>query len=351
MRPMPTIADALYRKALKNPRWYGAFKNLATVKKFVLESDVYGFLDATMRGKTIEDPRIFSNVLKMARMPYPSIWIEPEREEVAAWVKGDRTALAWYAERHPSDETTALITPIMYESDDRLSPCPFSVCFTCSEDGVAHWPGAVGLMTPEKQNLLVATVHRDYGDDPPARLLVREWFEKLGMRAVICTNEHHAGLVSGGRTEKELQGVLIDVYPAIIRSWMNFVILLATIDELPVISRDVKPSRGYFARGKHRDFFEHRTVRLSIPVERATKKLANHLLMPSRRKRHEVRGHWRRLTEDSPVACRRLDHDWFIDGPHRLCLKCGSEGKFIADHERGDATLGYVLHDYRVTRK
>jgi hypothetical protein len=48
-----------------------------------------------------------------------------------------------------------------------------------------------------------------------------------------------------------------------------------------------------------------------------------------RRRAHQVRGHWR--------------DDWR--------LPKGNKTLWIAEHQRGDASLGLVIHDYEITHK
>jgi hypothetical protein len=44
-------------------------------------------------------------------------------------------------------------------------------------------------------------------------------------------------------------------------------------------------------------------------------------------------------------------HDWAGVGDHIIqCLRCGGRKFFIAEHVRGDASLGFVLHDYHVKK-
>jgi hypothetical protein len=101
--------------------------------------------------------------------------------------------------------------------------------------------------------------------------------------------------------------------------------LLATINDLPVTFTDVRASKGYVARGRYRKFSDHRVINLKVPAARY-RRIAARAIAVSRRRAHEVRGHWRR--------------DYRHEG-QRL---------WIREHTRGDASLGWVRHDYTVTR-
>ncbi len=324
-RPMPTMADKLYGLLLRGPkgtivkndfrRW---IDDLVSAPKFVLESDVYDFCTGVVVGViddgTESDERVLkrlSNIRKMARVPFDTVWIEP-----ASAAGNEGNPMAWLIQRDPVHSNQVILNIIIHERTgfggekipENFGPMGFGAVWSLDDTPVTH-----------------PRLETGYSKD--------------------------VGFFSQPLARKETDTVqpLDDWYKnELSRVTCMVMAFLATIDELPVISRDVRPSKGFFARGKHRNFFRHRVVRLAIPVEKATKKLARYLMAPTRRARHRVRGFWRRLTHDG-FACTRLEHDWFVEDNHRLCLECGQEGVFVADHERGDATLGYVLHDYHVT--
>ena len=87
------------------------------------------------------------------------------------------------------------------------------------------------------------------------------------------------------------------------------------------------PSKGFYARGNYHKFVEHEIISINLPKGKEPRTVAKHAVMMSRRRAHQVRGHWRR-------------HHW----------KPG-ERIWIAEHQRGDALLGFVIHDYAVTHE
>jgi hypothetical protein len=102
--------------------------------------------------------------------------------------------------------------------------------------------------------------------------------------------------------------------------------LLATINDLPTELQEIKPDRGYVARGKYRKFSDHTVVTLTVPTKRY-RQVALRAVAIARRRGHMVRGHWRR--------------DRFHPG----------EKIWIREHVRGDTSLGFTLHDYQVTHE
>lgn len=99
--------------------------------------------------------------------------------------------------------------------------------------------------------------------------------------------------------------------------------LLASINDIPVEISEVRVSKGFVARGTYKKFLGHSTITLNVPKKSNLRKLAKILVAISRRRGHEVRGHFRRVGAEKTR-------------------------KWIAEHVRGDATLGWVVHDYIV---
>lgn len=122
---------------------------------------------------------------------------------------------------------------------------------------------------------------------------------------------------------------------------------LATINDVPTTVSEVRPSKGYVARGRYRKFVEHKVIRLTVPQKISKKVLAQRLASIARRRAHQVRGHWRLYVKD--LLC---DHDWRPDedARHLRCSSCKSWKTWIAEHQRGDASVGIVTHDYEVAR-
>jgi hypothetical protein len=101
--------------------------------------------------------------------------------------------------------------------------------------------------------------------------------------------------------------------------------LLATINDIPVLVKNAQAARGFTAKAQYRRFLEHKTVYLHVPQrEDSRRKLARSIVAAAKRRAHTVRGHWRK--------------DWRHPGG-RL---------WIREHQRGDAALGFVTHDYQV---
>jgi hypothetical protein len=125
-------------------------------------------------------------------------------------------------------------------------------------------------------------------------------------------------------------------------------VLLATINDLPVKIEEIKPAKGYVARGRYRRFLAHKVITLTVPETRY-RKLVLRTAALLRRRAHQVRGHWRLDWIHPPST--RCEHLWQPDGKHLVCSRCSGHKIWIAEHQRGDASIGFVTHDYTVERE
>jgi len=127
--------------------------------------------------------------------------------------------------------------------------------------------------------------------------------------------------LSRAEIEREYNNAIIDSKGVLRYAWM----FLSTVNKIPLVGqREVRPSKGFVAKGRYRHFLSHQVITLHVP-EKAKRKTITTVLGQLRRA-HQVRGHWR--------------DDWR--------LPKGNKSLWIAEHQRGDASLGFVTHDYDV---
>ncbi len=99
--------------------------------------------------------------------------------------------------------------------------------------------------------------------------------------------------------------------------------------------------RNHFAR-----YMDVHECILTAPRERIVKLYDREMRAGSRRRRHEVIGHWMHRYGTGKRDCV---HDYKPqDDGKQECLACGRVRWWRADCERGDATLGFVSKMYRV---
>jgi hypothetical protein len=68
-----------------------------------------------------------------------------------------------------------------------------------------------------------------------------------------------------------------------------------------------------------------------------------HVVACTRRRAHMVRGHWRIDWRHPPKPL--CAHEWSTEG---VCERCRGHRLWVHEHQRGDASLGFVTTDYAV---
>lgn len=130
------------------------------------------------------------------------------------------------------------------------------------------------------------------------------------------------------------------------------VTLLALINEVPTIETPYE-KKGSFtgSGGAIRRYLTNKTVTINIPSRKPLRQIRSLFSkkIKSRKARHEVRGHWRTIVHKHDHWRKETLPDGTID---RIFISKGQvERVWINSHERGDAGVGYVKHDYQVEKK
>jgi len=103
-------------------------------------------------------------------------------------------------------------------------------------------------------------------------------------------------------------------------------VFLSTFNKVPIFAEtEIKRSHGFVARGGYHRFLDHKILTINIPETKA-RTVVRSVVALIRRRAHVVRGHWR--------------DDWRMPK--------GNKTLWIAEHQRGDASMGFVTHDYSV---
>lgn len=126
--------------------------------------------------------------------------------------------------------------------------------------------------------------------------------------------------------------------------------VLAMINHVPVRYTH-RPATGRFTRRLNTmDYLDSHVVTIEAGRTKTVNILdraAKHAEQ-SRRRAHEVRGHWMIAEHgNGRPGCSHLPISG--DGKHALCGKCGAKIVWREHHQRGDASLGFVKKEYEVT--
>ena len=342
-----TLIDLALREALKphGKAVPGSIRDLLLcARKFVLDDSMSAYLADLTNAAFAASPQraveMVDGARKLARLPHPVTWIEynclARRKRSMSeypqfqWPTSGANLpdheiiprVGWLLVQHSKIPTAFVLTEFC-EVDDAAVMLPYCSAWTSDDASVIPWRGlpwsnrgntpselATGIIgyRTDKVNIL-ATRTFDFNDE-----------KQLSMEAIMKD------------TAGELRA-----------AWC----LLATINDLPTLVETVRPSKGYVARGRYRRFVDHSIIRLNVPAHRSLKTLAARAVATIRRRAHQVRGHWRKDWRHVPATL--CDHDWIAGETVLTCSRCGGKRLWITEHQRGDASLGIVTHDYAVT--
>ena len=193
--------------------------------------------------------------------------------------------------------------------------------------------------------------------------------DRLRERNMISVYKPPQGLWSDQESFTELLEQTIRGSVGELRNIVGILLML----NRPTITRysNVQPGKG-FSKGKLIPYMAHTTVTIDLDAVPTMSLLGTPEGEGVPRRRHEVRGHYcqnREARDYTRIA--GCIHDWLTchddwelwpDAPHGLpgepgvprnwvCATCGGKRWWKHEHERGDASLGYVTHSYQVTAR
>lgn len=366
-----SLIDRIYRASFApNTKPVYGWKNntdmkhaLERARRFSLDDNMSSFMADLANESFIKagkhNPatiKIADSLRVSARLPYESIWIEyslrayQKRNNETRGTPLDYNEDAvpiregWLIQQHPKIET-AFIAHLFNWADDsetqkavgrKLFTFPFAFAW-CADDNPLPWR-KTGLS------------ERGLTDD-------RYWYPSAMLAGIAAYKRGNVNYVVSPLIEDpSMDPAFNEVHTSLLTEWAGVIrrmwALLATIDNLPVTkTAEARTSKGFLARGQIRKFLTRQTIKLNIPGRTSPRVLARQMIAHAHRRRHEVRAHWR---DDwrNPPATQCNPHLWecFGDDTDTIqCTSCSGRQIFIHKHERGDAGVGYVLHDYELT--
>ena len=361
MKNPPTLADACVATVLdmrKSRRPSDVVASLCATlvkvsqaRKFVLDDSMskylYDLSHTLLRGGLRKRIYQIENTRQLARLPHPLTWIEFNHRAFiergrelghqmvylgssVADVNCQRDAphsperRGWLLQQHPKIET-AFIASEAFSSVARPGHgliLPVSIAW-CSDDLPLPWR-TFDLLSggfEEISTLLLAGI-------PGYKSTQVGWTCTFSEKVSASLIRESGPL--GTRPSMSVRDL-----------WM----LLATINDLPVKIEHVEPSKGYVARGAYKKFLAHSIIHLTVP-ETHWRKLVIRTAATLRRRAHQVRGHWR--NDWRHPLDKLCEHEF---GEHLVCRRCNGHKIWITEHQRGDAGLGFVTHDYELHKE
>lgn len=349
MKQSPTMIDAVIRESLRPHSRYvppGLRPALLEARKFVLDDGMSAFLaELSHRPFAGKNPltqiKVMDSMRVASRLPHKTTWVElnaraykqhvldnwPDSYDATGGPEpadGTIPRIGWLMQQHKQLDTAFTVT-VVCDVDPVESPVIFPFAFGWVTDDAVQFPW-------ERITFPTAHSHSELA---------------CGLTQY---NSSHIGYVRIPEDPLPLDPGMIRRGLEIMREFIgelrHVFAFLSSINDLPAISAEVKPSKGYFARGSYKKFVDHTTITLKVPGKASIRSLAERTLASAKR-RHTVRGHWRLyLRGDDAALCL---HEWNPTEDKKLvCPHCKSWKTWITEHERGDASLGHVTHDYKV---
>ena len=349
----PTLADMMIREAFK-PEFvrmvdpHNKFRQtMAAARKFVLNKEMSAFMADLANGpiqnmKSEMRNKIINGWRRLARAPHHLTWIEydqhfknercrdaypeclPTRPDPSHF---EPRRIGWLIHQVSETNFTALECCSVSFNDkgeqspnSQATPSVFEMCWSTQDDTPLEWAeqrrGIDNLPEAEQARL-------DSNTQTTAQILTgnRDFIAPQDTVGVILNRympPEHAALMfrhSKYNPLTELSGDLRYLW-----------VLLATINDLPTHIERVTASKGFVARGQYRKFSDHSVITLNIP-QKEYRQAAKKAAAIAHKRAHMVRGHWRKN------------------------FRKPGERFWIKEHQRGDASLGFVLHDYSVTHE
>lgn len=329
----PTLCDALYQSTfsrvpeLDMPQFR---QHLRDARRFVLDQSMSAFM-ADLAHDYRHDRRhaikFIDTIRPLARLPHATTWIEFDFRARAARTNellGEKvlniedcpTKIGWLCLQDPAIETAVLVVECVshvYAKDDPIFQ----------------------RLIPEPTSLAMAWCYTTDDAPPPYKDLMIAEEKNLHPSGALCgINNYrnpHVGVLASP--------FLMDIQVLVRNQYVPLTIealssqarylwsLLATINDAPTTITHTQATTGFLAAGAYRRFLDHSHITLNLPQNTTTPRLARRLLHAAKKRAHQVRGHWRKDIRPAHLG----------------------ERIWVREHQRGDASLGFVTHDYQVT--
>lgn len=359
MKNPPTLADCAVATMLDKSlpwtrRWAPAIKKVVLARKIVLDNSMSEYLAdlsfSLWKGGLRKRLHQIENVRQLARLPHALTWVEfnqrlyidrhrktwnrpmgfPDGKVYAPDEPLDigrvPERVGWLLEQHAQVDTAFRMTEFRDSNmkDDRVFINPPGLAWS-ADDGPIPWPRFRVFNDEEFEESEILAHMQGYKSD---RVIFVEAFEDApGALAAAHDVAGNGMLITSAR----------DVW-----------VLFATINDLPVKIEHVEPSRGYVAKGSYKTFLKHSVIHLNVP-QTLWRKLTTKTAAAIKRRAHQVRGHWRKDYRH-PLS-PKCEHIWAPSGKHLVCQRCHGHQLYVSEHQRGDASMGFVTHDYEVSHE
>jgi hypothetical protein len=365
----PTLADLMlrewtrgpYRRSI-DPTQYVA-RMIAQARKFVLDDRMSSFMaDLAYASLPVHrdikrDRAILEGMRILSRLPHKVTWIEynlRERMKRSVGVYGPINSNKLVPEKAPEKGGWLLI------QHEKLESAFMAIeCISHSTGGRERAEGMWGDLSPIPNACPLAYAWTTDDTRPPWKLLGEDagtWHKAAWMLTGIPNyDSYNVGwmrapwLTDPGAQKSILQHHVVEDVQHELASDLRYLwALLSAINDTPTEYKVVRPQKGHMVNRNYKRFVEHTVITLKIPGGKDMTKVAQRITRASRRRAHDVRGFWRKDWRFPLAALCQHEFEDVPDTHLARCKLCQGRKIWIAEHQRGDASLGFVLHDYSV---
>jgi hypothetical protein len=368
-----TLADRLYQATYDSPYLRRADElrqTLFSARRFVLDERMSAFLTnlataAFLRknqevaiGATLGSDGHYCEIMPggrhnnvlieqlrlAARLPHPITWIEydftaAERRQaeltgIARQGLYDGFLEGWLLQQHPQVETAFTAHVVNHVQPHLCRVLPWVLCWSTDDQPL---PWGEELLDREMPGIVEGKHITTHVSE---RICGINQYRTAQVSAFLSPYVRYHGRTPQDAT-RTIANILNQMGGAVRRIWA----LLATVNDIPLLTGEIKASRGFMGRGSYKRFLDHQTITLRIPIEKDLRRFARHVVACARRRAHMVRGHWRMDWRYPPNPL--CVHVWTVD---QACKHCRGHRLWVSEHKRGDASLGIVMTDYKVTK-
>lgn len=291
-------------------------------------------------------PDTLDHFRRSARLPFPQMFMQYDgfafRKGLLAAIggntnpfatKGDDSdpveAMGYLCEQNPVDPNEINVT-LFTGWENNSYALPFQYIYRTDEEAVSG--------SGYEPDICAAFGHGVIGYTSKS-IAMRYSMEIKTQDYVDCVTDNGVLLASVFRLVPEFAGTLRYLWA-----------FLSTLNEVPATIQREAQGRSYLAGGMIRKPLDSNVVRLNLPMRGNYTSLAKRVLALSKKRWHEVRGHWRLYQHGDGILCDSTEHVFGItdDTGHAKCTKCTAWRTWIEPHERGDKSAGVVTPNYLV---
>lgn len=324
----------------------------------------------------------------LARLPYEHVWLEWDQHVKCKHAEGhaiepfdpDLTSQRGGALFRQIDPETGLWVVQRWESQLQKNEAFMSnICWLLAPEG-----NAIMRFQPPAPYRPMLQVFPEIAINKHTPTVTAEEFESLSFglygrpelhefvanRVVTCPDPLGMLLMqnaedvwgAGSKTYRELRANLGKMNMWCIREDIGlmrfFVTMLAMLNEAPTVRHVAKPRGGPRYAGMNTlPYLTHSIVEVTLPKRKNAvtylSGLFNKASAERRKNRaHWARGHWRQIEYGKgPQARACSHHPTLVEEGVGICTRCERMIRWIPSHQKGDAALGWVTHDYVIEAK